>query len=157
MKTFVTRMVLSLCIVSIPLFSLPGATTEEDHGIITYQESFMIDTLTVYNPTQSQCDKDPLTTASNRHIDNRKLLKGEIRWMALSRDMLRRWGGVLQFGDTLEVHADDAAIDGFWVLQDTMNKRFRRRGDLLFHEKNRSRGRWTNVVLTKTNQYNRKV
>jgi hypothetical protein len=73
--------------------------------------------------------------------------------MALSREMLSRWGGELKYGDTLTVNAGDNAIDGEWIIQDTMAKRFSKHGDLLFHQVNRKTGRWTNVTVQKTEKY----
>lgn len=132
----------------VPVMKLPGATTKTN-PFIDYHEFFRLDTLTVYNPVRSQCDADPFITASNKKINEEKLRAGDIRWMALSRDMLKRWGGSLHYGDTVSVAVGDSTIDGAWIIQDTMNKRFRKRGDLLFDTKVRSRGRWTNVKVSK--------
>ena len=156
MKSLFVRLLLTGSIVSAIQMSLPGATTK-GNNILPFDELFTIDTLTVYNPVRSQCDHDPLVTASNKRIDVQRLYNGNMRWMALSRDMLTRWGGALRYGDTLDVYAGDPAIDGLWVLQDTMHKRFRRHGDLLFHEKKRSRGRWTNVIVAKRKFYTRNM
>ena len=82
------------------LSTLPGATTERESEIPII-ERFTLDTLTVYNPLLTQCDSDPLITASNKRINVHKLRAGSIRWMALSRNMLKRWGGTLNFGDTV--------------------------------------------------------
>jgi hypothetical protein len=110
--------------------------------------SFTLDVLTVYNPVSRQCDATPLVTASNQRINETRLRSGTIRWMALSRDLLRRWGGHIYFGDTISLRSGDPTIDGLWVVHDTMNKRFRNHGDLLFDAKVRSTGRWSNVVIT---------
>lgn len=110
--------------------------------------SFMLDVLTVYNPVARQCDATPLVTASNQRINEIKLRSGTIRWMALSRDLLRRWGGHIHFGDTISLSSGDPAIDGLWVVHDTMNRRFRNHGDLLFDANVRSTGKWSNVVIT---------
>src|SRR5690348_11755117 len=74
----------------------------------------VLDALTVYNPTVKQCDRTPLVTASNSKIDKNKLVKQEIRWMALSRNLLKRWKGEFHYGDTVMVSSGDPAIDGFW-------------------------------------------
>ena len=110
--------------------------------------SFVLDVLTVYNPISRQCDATPLVTASNQRINETKLRSGTIRWMALSRDLLKRWGGHVHFGDTINLNSGDPAIDGLWVVHDTMNRRFRNHGDLLFDAKVRSTGKWSNVVIT---------
>ena len=108
----------------------------------------VLDALTVYNPTESQCDPDPLVTASNSKIDLTQLEDQQIRWMALSRDLLKRWKGKFHYGDTVLLTSGDAAIDGFWVIKDSMNKRFKKRGDLLFDTSVRTRGKWNHVEIT---------
>ncbi len=66
---------------------------------------FVLETLTIYNPEESQCDTDPLITANNSKIDLDKLRRNEIRWMALSRNLLKRWNGAFNYGDTVSVHS----------------------------------------------------
>lgn len=107
----------------------------------------VLETLTIYNPEEGQCDESPLITANNSHIDLDKLRRNEIRWMALSRDLLKRWKGEFNYGDTVLLEAGDANIDGLWVINDSMNKRFKNRGDLLFHRESRATGIWKNVRL----------
>ena len=106
-----------------------------------------LDRLTVYNPLEDQTDSDPLITASNAKINLTKLKTGKIKWMAISRDMLKRWGGKVKYGDSVYIKVGDPAVDGYWIIQDTMNKRFKKSGDLLFHEKIRSSGKWNNVKI----------
>lgn len=150
MKNPIRYLLLSFLIVyiSAPALKLPGATIKTS-PFVDYYEFFRLDTLTIYHPVRSQCDNDPLITASNKKINEDKLRAGHVRWMALSRDLLKRWGGVLHYGDTVAVSAGDSTIDGAWIVQDTMNKRFQKRGDLLFDTKIRSKGRWTNVKVSK--------
>lgn len=142
----------SLILASGYFANLPGANTHLVPELVGY-ETFTLDTLTIYNPCRKQCDSDPLVTASNKHINIHRLKSGSIRWMALSRDMLKRWGGKLTYGDTVTLYARSHAIDGIWVIQDTMNKRYKRRGDLLFDAALRSTGMWTNVSITRRISY----
>lgn len=109
----------------------------------------VLETLTIYNPVESQCDDSPLITANNSRIDLDKLFRNEIRWMALSRNLLKRWNGEFNYGDTVMLHAGDPSIDGLWVINDNMNKRFKDRGDLLFHRDFRSTGIWKNVKISR--------
>jgi hypothetical protein len=109
----------------------------------------VLDALTVYNPTTRQCDRTPLITASNSKIDKTKLRKQEIRWMALSRNLLKRWNGKFHYGDTVIVNAGDPAIDGFWIIKDTMNKRYKNYGDLLFDSDIRIHGKWRKVEIAR--------
>lgn len=132
--------------------TLPGAITHDLPELVSL-DSFRLEKLTIYNPSLEQCDGDPFITASNMRINPVKLHQGSIRWMALSRNMLKRWGGHFDYGDTVIVHAGDPAIDGEWIIQDTMNKRFKNRGDLLFDSRIRSRGIWANVTIMKRKVY----
>ena len=132
--------------------TLPGKITNDAPALVSF-ESFTLEKLTIYNPTTDQCDADPFVTASNQKINPGKLRSGAIRWMAVSRDMLKRWGGNLNYGDTVMIYTGDSAIDGEWVIQDTMNKRFKNRGDLLFDSQLRTTGVWSNVTLQKRKVY----
>lgn len=154
MKKFVLKLFGSLVLILLPSYFsvLPGATSRQVETI-TYEEFFALDTLTIYNPSMAQCDGDPLITASNKRIDTKGLRNGSVRWMAVSRDLLERWGGALAYGDTVVLHSGDSSIDGIWVIQDTMHKRYTKRGDLLFDCKIRSAGLWTDVKITKETTY----
>ena len=146
-------LVLCIFITASGYFSnLSGATSYPVNKLISY-ETFTLDTVTVYNPSKRQCDSDPFITASNKKINVDKLRNGTIRWMAMSRDMLKRWGGQFHFGDTVMIQSGDDSIDGHWIIQDTMNKRYKNRGDLLFDERHKSHGLWTNVTITKRKIY----
>jgi hypothetical protein len=105
--------------------------------------------LTVYNPTVGQCDRTPLVTACNSKIDEKKLENQQIRWMALSRNLLKRWNGQFHYGDTVLLNSGDPAIDGFWIIKDTMNKRYKNYGDLLFDSDVRVSGKWRQVEISR--------
>ncbi|MEB3150287.1 MAG: hypothetical protein VKL60_14905 [Sphaerospermopsis sp.] len=115
--------------------------------VVDYREEFVIERLTVYNPTSGQTDSTPLITASNAVIDTVKLRKGKLRWLALSRDFLTRWGGKINYGDTIEILSDDSDIKGLWIVHDTMNKRYKKSGDILTY--NRKKGLWKNIKFKK--------
>ena len=51
----------------------------------------------------------------------------KLRWVAVSRDLLSRWGGKFNYGDTIVIEHKKKAIAGRWVIHDTMNKRFKNR------------------------------
>jgi hypothetical protein len=108
-----------------------------------------LDALTVYHPTKRQCDKTPLITASNSKINVHDLKNQNLRWMALSRDLLKRWKGEFHYGDTVLVTAGDPKIDGLWIIKDTMNKRYKKRGDLLFDSQVLRLGKWKNVEISR--------
>jgi hypothetical protein len=144
-----------LIILSIPIHSeLASAVPDEmkpanEVAAITEENYFVLETLTIYHPVEGQCDDSPLITASNARIDLEKLRQSEIRWMALSRNLLKKWKGEFNYGDTVMLKSGDPDIDGLWVINDNMNKRFRDRGDLLFHQDARKAGMWKNVRIAK--------
>lgn len=114
-----------------------------------FKSSVQLDTVTVYNPVTEQCDSSPLITASNSFIDTTALYREQFRWLALSRDLIRRWGGDFCYGDTVLLVARDPAIDGYWIVKDTMHQRFKSHADLLYHSNIRTRGRWQDVRIFK--------
>lgn len=149
MKRLLFILLLSLVMILTPII---GSYTRglSNKIYIPIETSIVLETLTIYNPTTGQCDATPLITASNRKIDTAKLFKQQLRWMALSRNLLKRWNGQFNYGDTVTITSGDPQIDGFWVIHDTLNKRYTNRGDLLFDRRVRTLGKWNNVKISKT-------
>lgn len=85
---------------------------------------------TYYNPVQSQCDGNPLITATGYRINIGKLKKNKIRVVALSRDLLK----VYPYNSEIYVH-QPVHLRGCWKVEDTMNKRFSNRIDFLTYGK----------------------
>ena len=141
-------------LLSIPIRSEWAAPLPREYNATTTvvadtPKYFVLETLTIYNPVEGQCDDSPLVTASNKRIDLEKLRLSKIRWMALSRNLLKKWNGEFNYGDTVMLKSGDPDIDGLWVINDNMNKRFKDRGDLLFHQEARKIGMWKNVKIAK--------
>lgn len=85
-------------------------------------------TATMYNPVEGQCDQDPLITAGMYKIDPSRA--SHHRWIAVSRDLLKRWGGRFEYGDKVKIRGAGHK-DGIYTIVDTMNKRFTNRIDFL--------------------------
>jgi len=104
-------------------------------------------TATRYNPVESQCNDQPLITADMSKISLSKLKRGEIRWIAVSRDLRK----IYKYGDVVEIKAkdgDDKSINGLYEVHDTMNKRFTDRIDILTHIDNpHGQGKWEEVSI----------
>ena len=83
-------------------------------------------TVTCYQPGEAQCDSDPLITADGSKIDLKKLKRGEIKWCAISRDLL--W--LFPKDKPKRVHIEGY---GIYEVRDVMNKRFNHRLDILLH------------------------
>lgn len=91
-------------------------------------DTIHIERATTYQPTTSQCDSDPLTTADGSKIDPSNLK----RWVALSRDLLKRWGGQFAYGDTITIYSEDHPnLNGDWEVHDCMNARYEMSIDFL--------------------------
>ncbi|WP_101443638.1 RlpA-like double-psi beta-barrel domain-containing protein [Pontibacter ramchanderi] len=112
-----------------------------------YPETFTV-TATVYYPEKGQTDGNPFITADGSRINPKNPKKH--RWIALSRDMLARWGGDIQYGDTVWVRGVSEELDGQYIVRDTMNRRFRNRIDILVGRKDNIYGRWENVKIAKS-------
>lgn len=102
-------------------------------------------TITMYYAVQGQCDKDPLTTAGMYQIDPRHA--SEHKWIAMSRDMIKRWNGEFDYGDLVEIRGAGFK-DGVYKVVDTMNKRFTNRIDILETQGTKPY-KFDNVTLTK--------
>lgn len=84
--------------------------------------------VTMYNAVVNQCDSDPLVTAGMFKINPNKA--SEHKWIAMSRDLLKRWNGKFDYGDKVKLIGADFK-DGIYTIVDCMNKRFTKRIDIL--------------------------
>jgi len=102
-------------------------------------------TATVYNPVAGQCDNSPLITSDMSEIDLDELMSGNIKWVALSRDLLEHFS----YGDRIYVHSDsDSSINGIYEVHDTMNIRYTNCIDIL-KPVDQKYGKWNDVVIKK--------
>lgn len=101
----------------------------------------------VYFPEAQQTDSAPLITADGSQIDAKHIRKH--RWVAVSRNLLKRWGGKLHYGDSVQVCGISAELDGTYIIRDTMNRRIKNTIDILVSRDDQIMGHWKNVELTK--------
>lgn len=123
-------------------------TMHLNYGVKVERKPFIeLDRATTYYCNVSQCDNDPFTTADGSVIDPIKLKNKQIRWCALSRDLIwdeyrqgihtEGFRGLFEFGDTIVVKSNsNPQINGKWVVHDTMNKRYTNSIDFLIHPDN---------------------
>ena len=106
-------------------------------------------TVTMYNPTPSQTDRTPNITADGTRINPNKA--SSYRYIALSRNLLKRWGGPFDYGDYVVI--EGAGIyDGVYQVKDTMNPRFTNRVDIL-RSRDSKHFKYTNVTLYKQDTF----
>ena len=83
---------------------------------------------TTYTPSEKETDSTPLITASGFKITNPK--KHKI--IAISRDLRRKWG----WGTKVRI-VGAGKYDGTYRVHDLMNKRYRKRIDILIGTKDK--------------------
>ena len=91
-------------------------------------------TVTMYNPSPEQTDSTPNQTADGTIINPDRA--SDYRYVALSRDLLRRWGGPFNYGDYVMLKGTDE-YDGIYQVRDTMAPKFINRVDILRTEGSR--------------------
>jgi 3D (Asp-Asp-Asp) domain-containing protein len=85
-------------------------------------------TVTMYHPVSQQTDSTPNILADGTRIRIHKA--SEYRYIAVSRNLLKRYGGWLNYGDFILLKGTDGK-DGMYQVRDTMNPRFVNRIDIL--------------------------
>ena len=100
-------------------------------------------TVTTYNPTREQCDNTPNITADGTTIKPWRAT--DYRFVALSRDLLDRWGGPFDYGDYIVIEGTDG-WDGIYQVRDTMNPKWVNRVDILTTN---SRFKYDNITMYK--------
>ena len=85
-------------------------------------------TVTMYHPIPNQTDSTPNITADGTKINIWKA--SEYRYVALSRDLLSRWGGPFDYGDYIVIEGI-GENSGIYQVRDTMNPKHTNRVDIL--------------------------
>ena len=116
---------------------------EDDCGFTEANKISFNVTVTTYNPTRAQCDDTPNITADGTRIKPWKAT--QYRYVALSRDLLDRWGGPFDYGDYIVIEGT-GKWDGVYQVRDTMNPKWVKRVDILTTN---SRFRYDNITMYK--------
>ena len=86
-----------------------------------YEEYGIIVDVTMYQPVYPQTDKTPDITADGTRIRIHKA--SEYKFVALSRNLLKRWGGPFDYGDFVLLK-NAGHKDGVYQVRDTMNPKW---------------------------------
>ena len=100
-------------------------------------------TVTTYNPTRRQTDSTPNELADGTKIKPWRAT--DYRYVALSRDLIARWGGPFEYGDYIVIEGTDK-WDGIYQVRDTMNPKWTNRVDILTTN---SRFKYNNIIMYK--------
>ena len=87
--------------------------------------------VTMYQPVYPQTDKTPDITADGTRIRISKA--SDYKFVALSRNLLKRWGGPFDYGDFILLKGADNK-DGVYQVRDTMNPKWVNVVDILESE-----------------------
>ena len=93
-----------------------------------YETEGMSVTVTMYQPLRYQTDSTPNILADGTRIRNQEA--SNYKFIAVSRNLLKRFGGWLDYGDFVLLWDTDGK-DGVYQVRDTMNPRFVNRIDIL--------------------------
>ena len=106
-------------------------------------------TVTMYHPTKRQTDSTPNITADGTKINIWKASK--YRYVAVSRDLLSRWGGPLNYGDWIVIEGA-GKNSGVYQVRDTMNPKWVKRVDIL-KTPGTKQFKYDNITLTRYGSY----
>ena len=84
--------------------------------------------VTMYQPLRYQTDSTPNILADGTRIKTEQA--SNYKFIAVSRNLLKRWGGFLDYGDFILLKGTSHK-DGVYQVRDTMNARFVNRVDIL--------------------------
>ena len=85
-------------------------------------------TVTMYHPVSYQTDSTPDILADGTRIRTQEA--SNYKFIAVSRNLLKRWGGWLDYGDFILLKGTDGK-DGVYQVRDTMNPCWVNRIDIL--------------------------
>ena len=114
----------------------------QDSGTGTFRTNV---TLTMYHPTKRQTDSTPNITADGTKFNIWKA--SEYRYVAVSRDLLSRWGGPLNYGDWIVIEGA-GKNSGVYQVRDTMNPKWVKRVDVL-KTPGTKQFKYDNITLTR--------
>jgi hypothetical protein len=92
-----------------------------------YKYGVVVD-VTMYQPVYPQTDRTPNITADGTHIRISKA--SDYKYVALSRNLLKRWGGPFDYGDFILIKGTPDK-DGVYNVRDTMNPKYVNYVDIL--------------------------
>jgi hypothetical protein len=106
--------------------------TEKNNVIQTELNEFLkygieVD-VTMYQPTRHETDSTPNITADGTRIKISRA--SDYKFVALSRNLLSRWGGPFEYGDFILIKGT-AGKDGVYQVRDTMNPKWVNMVDIL--------------------------
>ena len=113
---------------NIQLQSLTDENTRLSEKLDKYETEGIHVTVTMYQPVSYQTDSTPNILADGTRIRTKEA--SNYKFIAVSRNLLKRWGGWLDYGDFVLLKGTTEK-DGVYQVRDTMNPRWVNRIDIL--------------------------
>ena len=113
---------------NIQLETLRVVNSDLKEKLNEYETEGMHVTVTMYQPLRYQTDSTPNILADGTRIRTQEA--SNYKFIAVSRNLLKRFGGWLDYGDFVLLKGTPAK-DGVYQVRDTMNPRFVNRIDIL--------------------------
>ena len=113
---------------NIQLQSLVDENKRLSDKLNEYETEGMHVTVTMYQPVRYQTDSTPNILADGTKIRTQEA--SNYKFIAVSRNLLKRWGGWLDYGDFILLKGTDGK-DGVYQVRDTMHPRWVNRIDIL--------------------------
>ena len=113
---------------NIQLETLRVVNSDLKEKLNEYETEGMHVTVTMYQPLRYQTDSTPNILADGTRIRTQEA--SNYKFIAVSRNLLKRFGGWLDYGDFVLLKGT-VGKDGVYQVRDTMNKRFVNRIDIL--------------------------
>jgi len=113
---------------NIQLQSLSDENKRLSEKLDEYETEGMHVTVTMYQPVRYQTDSTPNILADGTRIKTQEA--SNYKFIAVSRNLLKRWGGWLDYGDFILLKGTDGK-DGVYQVRDTMHPRWVNSIDIL--------------------------
>ena len=113
---------------NLEIHSLMEQNEQLRSDLAKYETEGMNVTVTMYQPVSYQTDSTPNILADGTRI--RTQSASDYKFIAVSRNLLKRWGGWLDYGDFILLQGTDSK-DGVYQVRDTMHPRWVNRIDIL--------------------------
>ena len=113
---------------NLEIHSLTEQNEQLRSDLAKYEPEGMNVTVTMYQPVSYQTDSTPNILADGTRI--RTQSASDYKFIAVSRNLLKRWGGWLDYGDFILLQGTDSK-DGVYQVRDTMHPRWVNRIDIL--------------------------
>jgi 3D (Asp-Asp-Asp) domain-containing protein len=130
-----------LLLLMFPLLTDGGSRVKTTPALPVIKPKALTVTLTTYMADSLQTDSTPFITASGFKLDSLNPRKHRV--IAISRDLK----AIFKFGSRVRI-TNAGQFNGIYVVRDLMNKRFKRKIDILINPTDKHT-KLTNVIINK--------